>query len=272
MAGSRRTNFLLARRISARASCRPRVTLRSGLRSRKARVERRTSRRSRHGQLWPRRREIGSLVFSRACAAKEPSATITLAAPPRSAEQERLAGRNLVWLRVAVAGRPALEDVGDVDVLPRVAHRLDDLVSNWPARPTKGSPWMVFVGAWGPSPRTSVGGGIADAVDDLLAAEPGQLAPTHSPRSCRMATSASAGGNSCDVFWLAAGTIGSASGGLREVTPDAPPGGAWAGRRRGWSAGVAADAVDAQLAVELEMRPQGVARIAHPRAPSSGTT
>jgi dihydroxyacetone kinase-like protein len=36
--------------------------------------------------------------------------------------------------------------------------------------------------------------------------------------------------------------------------------------------GIAADAVDAELAVELEMRPDGVADVAHARPPSSGTT
>src|SRR5262249_22501488 len=41
--------------------------------------------------------------------------------------EERLAGGDLVRLGVAVARRAALDDVGDVDVLARKAHRLDHL-------------------------------------------------------------------------------------------------------------------------------------------------
>ena len=42
-------------------------------------------------------------------------------------EQERLARRDLVRLRIAVLRRPALDHVGDVDVVARQLDRLDDL-------------------------------------------------------------------------------------------------------------------------------------------------
>ena len=42
-------------------------------------------------------------------------------------EQKRLARRDLVGLRIAVLGRPAFDDVGDVHVVARQADGLDDL-------------------------------------------------------------------------------------------------------------------------------------------------
>src|SRR3954469_13287133 len=42
-------------------------------------------------------------------------------------EQERLAGLHFVLLGIAVAGRPALDHVGDIDVLALQVDRLDDL-------------------------------------------------------------------------------------------------------------------------------------------------
>ena len=61
---------------------------------------------------------------------------------------------------------------------------------------------------------------------------------------------------------------------VRDVAPaELPPGAAAAvAAARDGPGGVAADAVDAELAVELEMRAERVADVAHARAPSSGTT
>jgi hypothetical protein len=48
-------------------------------------------------------------------------------------------------------GRPALHDVGDVDLFPREAHRLDDLREQLPRASDEGLALHVFVRA-GPSP------------------------------------------------------------------------------------------------------------------------
>ena len=53
--------------------------------------------------------------------------------------------------RVTVARRPALHDVGDVDVGPGEPDALDERVSSWPARPTNGSPCRSSCSP-GPSP------------------------------------------------------------------------------------------------------------------------
>ena len=89
----------------------------------------------------PRSRVIG--VSSAAASAPRtcPSATITCGRIAAScALEERLARRDLVGLRVAVARRPALHDVADVDVLAREPIASIILVSSWPAPPTNGSP------------------------------------------------------------------------------------------------------------------------------------
>ena len=56
--------------------------------------------------------------------------------------QVRLAGVDLVGQRVAVARRPALHDVRDVDVLARRPISPSIFVSSWPAAPTNGSPCL----------------------------------------------------------------------------------------------------------------------------------
>ena len=82
-------------------------------------------------------------------------------------EEMRLAGLDLLRLRVAVARRPALEDVRDVDVLAREADAREQLASSFPAAPTNGTPCLS---SWKPgaSPtniRSAVG--RARAEDDL---------------------------------------------------------------------------------------------------------
>ena len=68
-------------------------------------------------------------------------------AAARSAAEVGQAGRHFLGLRVAIAGRPALEHVGDEHLLARSARWPRSMaLSSWPARPTKGSPC-------GPPPR-----------------------------------------------------------------------------------------------------------------------
>ena len=96
---------------------------------------------ARSGGTRPRRREIGSLVRSSVCAANVPRATITLGLIDLDLpQQEGLALRDLVGLRVAVARRAALDHVRDVDGLALEPIASIICVSSCPARPTKGMP------------------------------------------------------------------------------------------------------------------------------------
>ncbi len=61
------------------------------------------------------------------------------------AEQERLAGRHLVRLGIAIARRAALDHVGDVDLLAGQADRLDDLRQQLPGAADEGLALLVFV-------------------------------------------------------------------------------------------------------------------------------
>ena len=186
-------------------------------------------------------------------------------------EQERLAAGHFVGLGVAVAGRPALEDVGDVDVLPRVAHRLDDLGEQLAGAADERLALDVFVGARRLADEHQIGARVADAVDDLLPPLRVQLAADAVAEVVadrdqrRGGDSASAGTGSGASSRSAAGRSSGAAG---RGAGGAGCDGDGAARPRG----IAADAVDAELAVELEMRPDGVADVAHARPPSSGTT
>ena len=143
--------------------------LRSGLRSRNAGWNVGTSRRSRHGQARPRRREIGSLRVQQRLRREGPERDHHLRLHHVDLpEQERLAGGHFVGLGVAVAGRPALEDVGDVDVLARVAHRLDDLGEQLAGAADERLALDVFVGARRLAHEHQIRARVADAVDDLL--------------------------------------------------------------------------------------------------------
>ena len=76
------------------------------------------------------------------------------------AREKRLARRDLFRRRIAIARRPALDDVRDVDVARAQADRLDDLRQQLPARPTNGSPWTSS-SAPGASP-TNISCGVRD--------------------------------------------------------------------------------------------------------------
>jgi hypothetical protein len=78
----------------------------------------------------PRSLPTGSLLRSSACTAKRPMARISARLQQRDlAHQEGLAGRHLGRFGVAVARRPALQRVGDVDPLAgRLAGR------RWPGQ------------------------------------------------------------------------------------------------------------------------------------------
>ena len=71
------------------------------------------------------------------------------------AEQERLARRDFVRLRVAVLRRAALDHVGDVDVFARQADRLDDLRQQLTRTSDERLALHVFVARPAPRRRTS---------------------------------------------------------------------------------------------------------------------
>ena len=81
--------------------------------------------------------------------------------------RERGARLDLVGLRVPVAGRPALDDVGDVDVFAREAHGFDDLREQLPGAANKRLALLVFVGARAFPDEHQARGGVADAEHDV---------------------------------------------------------------------------------------------------------
>ena len=112
----------------------------------------------------PCTRVIPSGLPERSFVAKFPSVATTLRPDQLDLPEEvRLAGLDLVRLRVAVPGRPALEDVRDVDVVARQADPVEQLVEQLarPA-PTNGTPcWS----SWKPgrlADEHQVGVGIAE--------------------------------------------------------------------------------------------------------------
>jgi hypothetical protein len=59
--------------------------------------------------------------------------------------QIRPAVIHLVQLRLAIARRPAFDDVADVHVVPRELHRDDHPIEQLPCRANKGLPPAVFL-------------------------------------------------------------------------------------------------------------------------------
>ena len=60
-------------------------------------------------------------------------------------DQKRLAGSDLLRLRIAVSGGAAFQDIADVDLLPFQTHRLDDLCQKLPGAPYKGSSLGILI-------------------------------------------------------------------------------------------------------------------------------
>ena len=84
-------------------------------------------------------------------------------------EQVRLAGLDLVGLRVAVPGRPALEHVGDVDLGALEADAGEQLVEQLPGLTDERDALLVLVEAGRLADEHQVGVRIPDAEDDLRA-------------------------------------------------------------------------------------------------------
>ena len=64
-------------------------------------------------------------------------------------EQERLAGRDLVRLGIAIPRRAALDHVGDVDIVTRHADGFDDLGQQLPGAADEGLPLTILIGPRG---------------------------------------------------------------------------------------------------------------------------
>src|SRR5262245_6846039 len=95
-------------------------------------------------------------------------------------EEERRAGGDLVRLRVAIAGRPALDDVRDVDLLARIADRADHLVELLTGASDERLAARVLVGPGALADEHQSGVRIADAEDDVRA-RLAELAPPAIP-------------------------------------------------------------------------------------------
>ncbi len=86
---------------------------------------------------------------------------------PHLLEQVGLAGLDLGRLRVAVAGRPRLQHVGDEDLLAREADLLQQLVQQLPGATDERQPLAVLFGARRLTDEHQVGGGVAGAEHGL---------------------------------------------------------------------------------------------------------
>src|SRR6266540_897814 len=86
------------------------------------------------------------------------------------AEEVRLAGLDLVRLRIAVARRAALDHVRDVHVLARQADPLEELVEELARLADERIALLVFVEARGLPDEQEVCVGVSDAENDLRAA------------------------------------------------------------------------------------------------------
>ena len=83
------------------------------------------------------------------------------------AEEVALAGLDLVGLRIAVPGRPALEHVRDVHVPPGQADALEQPVEELACRADERVALLVLVEAGRLADEHELGVRVADAVDDL---------------------------------------------------------------------------------------------------------
>ncbi len=90
--------------------------------------------------------------------------------------QEWRAGIALVAFGSAIARRPALHDVGDVDLLALEAHGGDHVVEQLSGAPDERQALLVFVSARPFADEHQLGVRISGAEDDLLASQLGQLA------------------------------------------------------------------------------------------------
>ncbi len=119
------------------------------------------------------------MVFSSDCAANLPSGTITCGwIDVDLPEQKRFALRHFIGLGIAVAGRTALDDVGDVDLVAGQADGLDDLREQLPGAAHEGLAALVFFFAGRLAHEHQSRFRMADAKDDLRAAERAQFTTT----------------------------------------------------------------------------------------------
>src|SRR6185503_173281 len=90
--------------------------------------------------------------------------------------QERFAALDFIRFGIAVLRRPALDHVGDVDVVARQADRLDDFRQQLPGAADERNALDVLVAARRLADEHQVGVRVADAEHDLRASERVQLA------------------------------------------------------------------------------------------------
>src|SRR5690242_14811586 len=83
--------------------------------------------------------------------------------------EERNAGFALVAFRCAVPRRPALDYVGNVDVLAAQAHGGDHIVQQLPGAAHKGQALLIFIGPRAFTNEHQLGMNVAGAEDDVFA-------------------------------------------------------------------------------------------------------
>src|SRR5687768_967076 len=93
-------------------------------------------------------------------------------------EQVGLTLLHFVGFRIAITGRPALDDVGDVDLIAGEADGLDDLRQQLPGTADEGLASLVFFLAGRLTDEHQPRFRVADAEDDLRSAHRAQLTTT----------------------------------------------------------------------------------------------
>jgi len=73
------------------------------------------------------------------------------------------AGRNFVWFGIAIAGRPALDDISDEDIGPNLADRLQHFIEKFAGRPDERMAGLIFFLTGPFADEEDVAGGIAVA-------------------------------------------------------------------------------------------------------------
>ena len=81
--------------------------------------------------------------------------------------QKRIAGRNLVGLRIPIIGRTAFQNVADVHVFTRQSNRFDDLREKLTGATDKRQPLPIFVEAGSFTNENQFGLGISRTEDDI---------------------------------------------------------------------------------------------------------
>jgi len=87
-------------------------------------------------------------------------------------EQKRLTGLDLIWPRIAIIGRTALNHVGNIDVIPLKVDRFDNLRKELASATHAGNPLLVFVSTGCFPDKHQIGSRITDTIHKV---SPGRM-------------------------------------------------------------------------------------------------